>query len=328
MERRAAAPAAPATGTGTAVSAGLVAVSIVSVQLGAGIATKLFGTVPPAGVTALRLWSAALIMVLVGGRGIARAVRDRSWPDLAVAFAFGVALAAMNYSIYQAFARIPLGIAVTVEFLGPLAVAVAGSRAGARRRDLIWVALAGLGVLLLTRGGHSHLNWAGVAFGVAAAAGWAAYIAASKATGRRFDGGSGLALAMCVAALAVTVPGTLAGGTAMFRPVPLAIGLAVGLLSSVIPYWLELEVLRRMPSRVFGVWMSAEPAAAALIGLVLLGQRLTLTEWLAVCCVMVACAGAAREGLRLWACQLSSVRSPRRCCRRPAPRCARSASPP
>jgi threonine/homoserine efflux transporter RhtA len=197
----------------------------------------------------------------------------------------------MNFCIYQSFARIPLGLAVTIEFLGPLAVAVAGSR---RPRDLVWVALAAGGVVLLGRGGHGHLNLAGVAFGFGSAAGWAAYILLSKATGRRFPGGSGLAIAMCVAALAVTVPGTLAGGTAMFRPALLATGLAIGLLSSVIPYWLELEVLRRVPARVFGVWMSADPAIAALTGLIMLGQRLSLPQWCAICCVMTACAGAAR----------------------------------
>jgi inner membrane transporter RhtA len=278
-----------------AVSAGLIVLCAISVQSGAGIAYRQFGTVPPAAVTALRLWGASAIMLTVGGRGLVRAcaglIRDRSWSDAGTACTFGIALGFMNFCIYQSFARIPLGLAVTIEFLGPLAVAVAGSR---RPRDLAWVVLAAGGVALLGRGGHGHLNLAGVAFGFGSAAGWAAYILLSKATGRRFPGGSGLAIAMCVAALAVTVPGTLAGGSAMFRPALLATGLGIGLLSSVIPYWLDLEVLRRLPARVFGVWMSAEPAIAALIGLVMLGQRLSLQEWGAICCVMIACAGAAR----------------------------------
>ena len=279
-----------------ALPAALVFTGIVSVQVGAALAARLFAEVAPAAVTAVRLWAAALILLLAGWRGMARAVaglvRGRSWADAGTAAAFGISLGVMNFSIYQAFERIPLGIAVTVEFLGPLAVAVAGSR---HLADLGWVALAALGVVLLARGGHGHLNLAGVAFAVVSAAGWAAYILLSKATGQRFAGSSGLVIAMCVAALLVTGPGVAAGGAAMLRPRVLAIGTGVGLLSSVAPYWLELEVLRRMPARVFGVWMSLEPAVAALIGLVMLGQRLSLPEWAAVGCVMAACAGAARS---------------------------------
>ena len=197
----------------------------------------------------------------------------------------------MNYSIYQSFARIPLGVAVTIEFLGPLAVAVAGSR---HLRDVGWVVLAAAGVVLLTQGGHGHLNLAGVLFAGLAAACWAAYIVLSSATGRRFPGSAGLAIAMVVSAVIVTPPAVAAGGSAMFRPAVLATGVAIGVLSSVIPYRLELESLRRMPMRLFGVWMSMEPAVAALIGLALLGQHLSVAEWLAICCVMVACAGAAQ----------------------------------
>ncbi len=149
------------------------------------------------------------------------------------------------------------------------------------------------GVLLLTQGGHGHLNLTGVVYAGVAAACWAAYIMASSATGRRFPGSSGLAIAMVVSALLVTPPAVAAGGSAMFRPALLATGVAIGVLSSVIPYRLELESLRRMPTRLFGVWMSAEPAVAALIGLVMLGQHLPIVEWVAIGCVMAACAGAA-----------------------------------
>ncbi len=135
---------------------------------------------------------------------------------------------------------------------------------------------------------------AGVAFGLAAAASWAAYILLSRATGRRFSGSAGLSIAMVVAAVVVTPPAVAAAGPSMFRPGVLGIGLAVGLLSSVIPYRLELEALRRVPARVFGIWMSLEPAVAALAGLVILGQALAPRQWLAVGCVMVASAGAAR----------------------------------
>jgi inner membrane transporter RhtA len=274
----------------------MILTGIVSVQFGAGLADKLFGQIPPAAVTGLRLWTAALAMVALSPRGFFRSVRDlaarRALGDTAIAVSFGLALGVMNYSIYQSFARIPLGVAVTIEFLGPLAVAVAGSR---HLRDLGWVVLAATGVALLTQGGHGHLNLIGVLFAGLAGACWAAYIVLSSATGRRFPGSAGLAIAMVVSAVLVTPPAVLAGGSAMFRPAVLAIGAAVGILSSVIPYRLELESLRRMPTRLFGVWMSLEPAVAALIGLVMLGQHLTAVEWLAIGCVTIACAGAAQH---------------------------------
>jgi inner membrane transporter RhtA len=285
-----------ATLPGTALPAFLVFTGIVSVQFGAGIADKLFGTVSPASVTTLRLWSAALVMLIVGGRSAWRAVAGlaerRAWPDGMTAMAFGLTLGIMNFSIYQAFARIPLGVTVTIEFLGPLAVSVASSR---HRRDLLWAALGAVGVLLLTGGAGGHLDLTGVAFAALAGVCWALYILLSRASGQRFSGPAGLVLAMWVAALVVTPPGLAAvGSRAMFRPPVLAQGAAIGVLSSVVPYWLELEVLRRIPARVFGVWMSLEPAVAALIGLAMLGQHLSAVEWFAVCCVIVACAGAAR----------------------------------
>ena len=212
------------------------------------------------------------------------------WRSLGVAAAFGLTLAAMNFAIYQSFSRIPLGVAVTIEFLGPLGVAVAASR---RLVDLGWVVLAAGGVALLTRGG-GHVTVVGVIFALVAAVCWAAYILLSAATGRRFPGSTGLTIAMVVAAIAITPVGLVAGGAAIFRPPILAIGAGIGLLSSVIPYSLELEALRRMPPRVFGIMMSLEPAVAALVGLVLLGQLLTATEWIAIGCVMVACIGATR----------------------------------
>ncbi len=287
----------------------LVLTGVVSVQVGAGLAARLFSQVPPAAVTGLRLWTAALLLAVLGARGLRREItgliRRRAWADAGVVVAFGLTLAVMNYSIYQAFARIPLGIAVTVEFLGPLAVAVAASR---RVLDLAWVALAGAGVALLSQAGDpapaaafpapegatlAGLNVAGLLFALAAAVSWAVYILLSAATGRRFPGSSGLTLAMAVAALAVTPAGLVAGGRSLLRPSVLGIGAAIGLLSSIIPYSLELEALRRVPAKVFGIWMSVEPAVAALVGLVMLGQSLSLAEWGAIGCVTVASAGAA-----------------------------------
>jgi inner membrane transporter RhtA len=276
----------------------MILTGIVSVQFGAGLADRLFGQISPAAVTGLRLWAAAVALILISRRGLVRAIRSvwqrRAFSDAAIACSFGIALGVMNFSIYQAFARIPLGVAVTIEFLGPLAVAVAGSR---HLADIGWVVLAAAGVVLLTQGGHGHLDLTGVLFAGVAAACWAAYIMLSSATGSRYPGSSGLAIAMVVAAVLVTPPAVAAGGSAMFRPAVLGTGIAIGVLSSVIPYWLELESLRRMPMRLFGVWMSLEPAVAALIGLAMLSQHLTVLEWVAICFVMVACAGAAQGAL-------------------------------
>jgi inner membrane transporter RhtA len=298
--------------TPTALPAGLILIGAVSVQCGAGIADRLFSQLPPASVTTLRLWSAALILLIVAGRSTVRAVAGlasrKAWRDLVITVSFGITLGFMNFAIYQAFARIPLGIAVTIEFLGPLTVMVTGTLASGRRaagvrpagaRRLIglgYAVLAAAGVVLLagTAGGTS-LNWAGVGWAAAAGAAWAGYIMGSKAAGQRLPGASGLVIAMCVAALAVTPPGVIQGAPRMFRPSALAVGTGIGLLSSVIPYWLELEALRRIPASLFGVWMSVQPAVAALIGLALLGQHLSPAEWAGTCCVAAASAGAARN---------------------------------
>ncbi len=279
----------------------LVLIGVFSVQFGAGLAARLFTQIAPAAVTGLRLWTSAAVMAIVGARPLRNALTDlmgrRSWRDAAVVAAFGVTLAVMNFSIYQSFARIPLGISVTVEFLGPLGLAVATSR---RLLDLLWVAFAGAGVALLAHGGLSTTAGRGtaaigVAFALLAALSWAGYILLSRATGQRFGGSTGLTIAMLVAAIVITPVGVAAGGKTLLRPAILLAGLGIGLLSSIIPYSLEMEALRRIPPRVFGIWMSLEPAAAALVGLVLLDQSLAAREWLAIGCVMVACAGASRE---------------------------------
>jgi inner membrane transporter RhtA len=289
---------------GNALPAGLVLAGAVSVQTGAGIANRLFSQLPPASVTTLRLWAGALVLLIVAGRPTARALaavkRRRAWRDALVTAAFGVALGFMNFAIYQAFARIPLGIAVTIEFLGPLTVTVAGALAGSangrsRALALGYAMLAAVGVVLLANGVSGHLNWVGVAWGIGAAVAWACYILGSKATGQRMPGSSGLVVAMCVAAVVVTIPGVVEGGSRMFRPDLLAVGAAIGVLSSVIPYWLEMEALRRISAQLFGVWMSMQPAVAALIGLALLSQRLSPAEWLGICCVVIASAAASRR---------------------------------
>lgn len=280
----------------------LLAAGIVSVQVGAGFAARLFGTVSPAGLTGLRLWTASLVLAGLGARPAGRAIRDtiasRSWRDAAVVAGFGLTLGIMNFSIYQAFARIPLGIAVTIEFLGPLGVAISSSR---RLIDLLWVSLAGTGVALLGTSGvgratglhiHGGSVVAGVLYALISAASWASYILLSRATGRRFGGSSGLVIAMVIGAIAVTPVAAASAGAALFRPSVLAAGLGIGLLSSVVPYRVELETLRRVPASVFGICMSVEPAVAALVGVVLLSQALSAAQWLAIGCVMAATAGA------------------------------------
>jgi inner membrane transporter RhtA len=270
----------------------LVLLGIASVQLGAGFAKKLFEELPPSAVVTLRLATSSIVLVLISRPLLRAGARRWRRGDLAVAGAFGVTLATMNYSIYESFSRIPLGIAVTIEFLGPLGVAVAFSR---RWIDLLWVGLAAAGVALLTLDDSGAVTAAGVAFALLAAAAWAGYILLSAETGRRFPGSSGLALASVAATMLVLPVGITTGGTGLLRPDLLLIGAAIGLLSSVIPYTFELEALRRMPARVFGILMSLEPAVAALVGLVILGEMLDLREWTAIGCVVVACLGATRS---------------------------------
>ncbi len=265
----------------------LVVAGIVSVQVGAAIAKDLFSLVPPTAMVWLRLVTSAVILVAIARPRL----RGRSRADWRVALAFGVSLMTMNWAIYQSFARIPLGIAVTIEFLGPLTVAVLGSR---RARDLVWVALAGAGVALLGAE-RAELTTSGVLFALLAGAAWAAYILLSASTGRRWPGISGLAVASVVGAVALAPPAVVEAGSGLLDPKVLALGVAVGLLSSVIPYSFELKALRRIPPRVFGVLMSLEPAAAALAAMVVLQEFLTPLQWTATACVVAASVGATRS---------------------------------
>jgi inner membrane transporter RhtA len=265
----------------------LVVGGIVSVQFGAAIAKDLFAIVPPTAMVWLRLVTSAVIFLIV----VRPRVEGRTRGDWLVALGFGVSLMTMNWAIYQSFARIPLGVAVTIEFLGPLAVAVIGSH---RLSHLIWVVLAGIGVALL---GFSPatLTWTGVAFALLAGLGWACYILLSAQTGRRWPGISGLAVASLVGAVLLAGPAVVEAGAALLEPRVLLLGLAVGLLSSVIPYSLELTALRRITPRVFGILMSLEPAAAALAAIVLLAEFLTPVQWVAMACVVIASVGATRS---------------------------------
>lgn len=266
--------------------------SVGSVQLGAAIAKGLFDELGPAGTVFLRVGFAALVLLALwrpSARGFARG-------DYLVAVLFGLALGAMNLSLYLALDRIPLGVAVTLEFVGPLGVAVAGSR---RLLDLLWAVLAAAGILLLAPLnilGDANLDPVGVALALLAGMFWASYILLSARTGSAFPGGTGLVIALCVATVALVPVGVAGGGFALLDPWLLLAGFAVAMLSSAIPYSFELEALRKLPARVFGVLMSLEPAVAALIGFVILGERLGPRALAAVLLVTVAAAGASRFG--------------------------------
>jgi inner membrane transporter RhtA len=271
---------------------GLVLLSIFSVQLGAAIAKGLFGELGPDGTVLLRMGFAALVLLLLWRpslRGYARG-------DYLVAVLFGLALAAMNFTLYLALDRIPLGVAVTIEFVGPLGVAVAGSR---RMLDLVWVVMAAAGIVLLAPLdvlGETDLDPAGVALALLAGCFWAAYILLSARTGSIFPGGMGLVIALCVGTVVLIPVGTIGGGGALLDPKLLLAGFVVAMLSSAVPYSLELAALRKLPARVFGVLMSLEPAVAALVGFVILGERLGLRAIAAVLSVTVAAVGASRFG--------------------------------
>ncbi|MEZ5097904.1 MAG: EamA family transporter [Nocardioides sp.] len=265
----------------------LVLTGILSVQLGAVIAKGLFDRVDPTALVWLRLATSTVVLV-----AIARPrMRGRSRQDWLVALGFGLALGVMNWAIYQSFARIPLGIAVTIEFVGPLSVAVLGSR---RARDLVWVLLAGAGVVLLGLEPGS-VTVAGAGLALLAGSAWAAYILLSAQTGRRWPGLHGLAIASVIATALITPAGLHAGGGTLLDPTVLALGAAVGLLSSVVPYSLELIALRSIKPAVFGILMSLEPAAAALAAAVVLHELLTPLQLTAVACVIGASIGATRS---------------------------------
>lgn len=267
---------------------GLVLIGILSVQLGAAIAKGLFGEISPTAMVWLRLLTSAVVLAAAARPRFA----GRSRRDWLVVLGFGASLATMNWAIYQSISRIPLGIAVTIEFIGPLTLAVLGSR---RLHDLLWVVLAGVGVALLGFQ-RTGLDLPGVLYALLAGAAWAAYILLSASTGRRWAGFDGLAVASIVAAAAMTLPALLTAGPRLWDDRVLLIGALVGLLSSVIPYSCELVALRSLRPAVFGILMSLEPAAAALAAIVVLREHLSPLQWLAIACVVAASIGATRSG--------------------------------
>ncbi|MFY0571707.1 EamA family transporter [Archangium lansingense] len=271
-----------------------VLIAILSVQGGAALAKGLFPALGPAGTAGLRICLAALLLLAVFRPPLTRFTREQ-W---AAVLPYGVVLGAMNLSFYLALARIPLGLAVTLEFLGPLGLAVLGSR---HLSDFLWVALAAAGIVLLApwSGRADALDLWGVLLAVFAGACWAAYIVLGGRVSRRLPHGQSVAAGMMIAALTV-LPFTLTDVlAARFTPTLMGAALGVAVLSSALPYTLEMMALRSLPSRTFGILMSLEPAVAALMGLLVLGEQLSGLQWVAIVCVSAASAGSTLTASRV-----------------------------
>jgi inner membrane transporter RhtA len=258
--------------------------SMLSVQLATALARPVFPVLGAAGTAWLRLvWAGAFLLVAARPR-----LRGRPWRDLGAVAALGAASAGLTVSFFEAVARIPLGAAATVEFLGPLAVAVATSR---RRADVGWALCAAIGVALLSSvalTSGSSGNWpAGLAFAVAAAGCWAAYIVLTKQVGARWPGVQGLSMSIAVAAI-VAAPLGAAQAAAGLTLSTAAITAGLALLLPVLPYVLEMLALRRMRVRAFSILMSAEPAIGAVLGLLVLGQVLSVAQWSGIALVILA----------------------------------------
>ena len=266
----------------------LVLGGIVSVQVGAALATELFDEAGPAGTVLLRVAISALLLIAIWRPALPGAEPAGVRRDVIL---FGLVLAAMNFSFYEALQRIPLGIAVTLEFIGPLGVAVLRSR---RRLDLVWAGLAAAGIVLLSPIPGGSLDVTGMALALLAGGFWGLYIVFAARVGEAFTGGRGLALAMVVATVVLIPFGVAQGGSELLDGSVLLVGLGVAVLSSALPYSLEMEALRKLPEGVFGVMMSIEPAVAAVVGFVGLGQDLNAREIVAIALVLAASAGALR----------------------------------
>jgi inner membrane transporter RhtA len=263
----------------------LVIAAATSVQAGAAVAKSLFPELGPPGVVFLRLLFGSIALWVIARPQL----RERPWRELRLVLALGVVLVSMNVSFYESIARLPLGIAVTVEFLGPLAIAVIGSR---RLLDLIWVSLAAAGVALLADSGGHTVTTLGLVLAATAGFFWALYILLGVRVGQAFTGATGLAPAMALGAILVAPWGIISAGHHLRDPQLVGAGVGVGLLSSALPWSLEIEAMRRLPPRVFGIVLSLEPAVAALVGFVFLHEHLRVRAWIAIVLVVGASAGA------------------------------------
>ena len=267
--------------------------SIISVQFGAAISVTIFDEVGVAGSTLLRLAFASLFLFLLSRPKVSQ----WSARQVKMAIAFGVTLAAMNLAFYFAIDILPVGIATTIEFIGPISIAAIFSR---RLLDGLWVALAAAGVVLIAQpwsGGSLELE--GVLMALLAAFFWAVYILIAQRAGEVFPDRDGLTIAMMIGTAIVFIPGVASAGAMLVTPQILLLGAVIGLLSSLIPYSFELEALRRMPTRVFGTLMSIEPAVAVLAGFIVLSQKPTLLELFAISLVVIASVGVTRSARAL-----------------------------
>lgn len=263
-----------------------VILSIVSVQGGAAIAKGLFGILGAGGTASVRIGFSALIL-LIALRPDLRKLNEDQWK---AAIPYGVVLGVMNLLFYCALARIPLGLAVTVEFIGPLGLAVVGSRRGL---DILWVMLAAIGIALITPWSGKGIDALGLIFALAAGGCWALYIILSKRAGTQLPGQLAVTVGMLIAAVPILPFGFMEGNLHLMTPSLLLLSLALAIFSSVLPFSLEMHALRKMPARTFSILMSLEPAVAALAGWLLLSEQLKLGQWLAVACIVIASSGVA-----------------------------------
>lgn len=276
---------------GVLLAAGAVVLGSICVEVGAALAVTIFPTTGPLGIVTLRLVFAALILLIA----FRPSFRGRTRADWTTVVGFGLVLAGMNVLFYLALERLPLGATVTLEYLGPLILSVVIAR---RASAWLWALLAFAGVVLLSRGGFGHLDPLGVLLALGAGTCWVGYILLSARTGTRFGRLDGLAIAMAAGAVATLPLGIVTAGTVLLDPLVLVIGLGVALLSSAIPYGLEMLALRRLPAATFSILLSLAPALAAVAGLVLLGQELTVLDAVAILLVVVASMGAVRSAAR------------------------------
>lgn len=261
--------------------------AITAIQLGAGLATQLFPVLGAEGTVAVRIIFSALLLGIAARGRVHTFGRTfvRNWVLLV---AFGLCVAIMNLFFYKAIARIPLGAAVALEFVGPLSVAALTSR---RASHLVWVAIAAIGILLLSPVSGTGLDTLGVLFALLAGVGWAFFILLARRVGRRVPGNDGLAIGMTVAAIAMIPFAAPVAADLISDPIILLAGFGVALLSTTIPFTLEFQALKRLSARAYGVLVSLEPAVAVLVGVVLLDEHIGAQGMVAVTCVVVAAIG-------------------------------------
>ena len=270
----------------TLLPVGLLLIAMASIQSGASLAKSMFPIVGAQGTTTLRLIFASIIMLLILRPWRAKLTAK----SLKTVIVYGIALGGMNLLFYMSLRTVPLGIAVALEFTGPLAVAIFSSR---KAIDFVWIGLAITGLLLLIPIGEGAqgIDLVGAAYALGAGVCWALYILFGQKAGAD-NGVQTAALGVIIAALFIAPVGIVHAGSALLTPALIPIALAVALLSTALPYTLEMIALTRMPTRTFGTLMSIEPAFGALSGLLFLHEVLSVTQWIAILCIIMASVGA------------------------------------